>query len=389
MASAAASLLAVPNASDAQQFVPKANTKLIAVASDDEDELNQQKTETKSDNENVSDNENDTNNNNSVEADTIGIELQKLDTKQTKQKQSAKKPAGRQLKRQVTKEMIAQHKETFESERYKKLLHRYKTFKFRYENSHLIQLQSGSNDRDYASYLAQAKLFFNNFMHNYEQYWLNIYRPFDEYDMETGVLSHRILFGCRCCKPCLENADCANYCCMCVLSAEQKKRIKGIQKRSNNENDKCCSRKKMKRNNNNNNRAEGCCGDSHGCGLATLMIIIFCTVAGLSDLFGSQIREASDGINNVLPTNATSYYMACTQEFREYNEPTGIEYEYIKVNINGTNTTIAVPESSIEVENEVSLNIMDILFLTEASYSMDEYNISQMVCFVSAMFCFI
>ena len=40
-------------------------------------------------------------------------------------------------------------------------------------------------------YFAKAQCFF----YNYEQYWLNVYRPFDEYDIEANLSSGHILHG--------------------------------------------------------------------------------------------------------------------------------------------------------------------------------------------------
>ena len=97
---------------------------------------------------------------------------------------------------------VTKSRQEFAAERVTALINRYKKFKYVYKDPE-TELKKKGKDIDcigcnYSFW--QIGLFWNN----YKNYWLNVYRPFDEYDMETNLSSSNILFGFQWIKPCLE-----------------------------------------------------------------------------------------------------------------------------------------------------------------------------------------
>ena len=75
---------------------------------------------------------------------------------------------------------------TFRAVRARNLELRYKAYKFEYVDV---------DPKEYDSFSDTVMETFSAFLTNYEQYWLNVYRPFDEYDIEANITSTNILYG--------------------------------------------------------------------------------------------------------------------------------------------------------------------------------------------------
>eukprot|EP01084_Bolivina_argentea_P262833 444648_1 len=94
---------------------------------------------------------------------------------------------------------VTQSHQEFAEERVTALLQRYKKFKYVYKEP---TKDSGKKMKrcGFKYWYLKIRLFWNN----YKNYWLNVYRPFDEYDMETTIDKTNILHGFQWFKPCVE-----------------------------------------------------------------------------------------------------------------------------------------------------------------------------------------
>eukprot|EP00485_Elphidium_margaritaceum_P010023 CAMPEP_0202690286 /NCGR_PEP_ID=MMETSP1385-20130828/5306_1 /ASSEMBLY_ACC=CAM_ASM_000861 /TAXON_ID=933848 /ORGANISM="Elphidium margaritaceum" /LENGTH=1358 /DNA_ID=CAMNT_0049345523 /DNA_START=37 /DNA_END=4113 /DNA_ORIENTATION=+ len=114
------------------------------------------------------------------------------------------------------KKLKTQH--TFRENRAQSLERRYEAFKYDYQEvnpedfmkQHLFLWCTNCKYQ-------RAKA--ESFMKNYQQYWLNVYRPFDEYDIESQIASHNILAGFKWLKPILQ----WDVCDMCKREKNKRK----------------------------------------------------------------------------------------------------------------------------------------------------------------------
>eukprot|EP01084_Bolivina_argentea_P105693 189280_1 len=104
------------------------------------------------------------------------------------------------LKRQKDKKKF----KSFRSQRTSDLQRRYKAFFYEYRATDREDFAI-AKDKIMLMDCAYMKALAIAFLANYEQYWLNVYRPFDEYDIESNLSSTHILAGfqwmksiCRC-----------------------------------------------------------------------------------------------------------------------------------------------------------------------------------------------
>ena len=216
----------------------------------------------------------------------------------------------------------------FAEERVRALINRYRKFRYVYKEPEKQLKKKVGEDANIAAFCGcrrnywQIRLFWNN----YKNYWLNVYRPFDEYDMETNLTSTNILKGFQWVKPCIECA---------------------------------CFKKKS---------TKGKCGRL--CAYVMDNTCNICLILFFAGLIGTLLYFASiygitpeTGVETVSVTESSStfqYYPVCAETFgAQSNE----------------NTTA---EEKARIE-EAELSVLDALFLTQIVYEQDNFKLDEMI----------
>jgi len=195
------------------------------------------------------------------------------------------------------------------------LSRRYENFEYKYKWTQM---------RDYKEKGIWSVLFTYNYerlkgiMHNFSNYWLNVYRPFDEYDMDLAISSDSVLRGFQWMRPLFE--------CKIHRYRSRWKRCK-----------KCTA---IILDNTMN----------IFCAVFFLAIIIglYYTAGRTQQQANAQIDLASVNVDNSI--NATQYYSICSESFGDENNPT-----------------------------DEDLTILDMLFLVEITYEMDNYSTTELI----------
>ena len=267
-----------------------------------------------------------------------------------------------------------QEKAIFENKRLQKLIDRYKSFEYKYRMRD-IRLY----DNKICGKIRRECVLFGEFWHNYEQYWLNVYRPFDEYDMEANEESHKIMHGFKFLKPCL---DCEIWCC---LSAEDRARQKAMVGKNKKVKNKLTFKNSFKR------KGElfgKCCSYllDHTCNLCLFiaMCVIFISIFYLSSSLTESAVDGSgdsswDSYFTITNNTDTSFYSICTTEFQPYLHSSQTGMFLVCLCVFFLVFVFLFFVGDVQVPESSKLSVLDLMFLMQAAYEMDNYNLTKMI----------
>eukprot|EP01083_Nonionella_stella_P048701 130036_1 len=216
--------------------------------------------------------------------------------------------------------------EEFVMERVTALLNRYRKFKYKYKEPSDYPNKQGQKPSKWCCKYWCLKMRF--FWNNYKNYWLNVYRPFDEYDLETNLNSTQILHGFQWLKPCLE--------CRCFKKTSKSRKVRC---------DRCCSY-----------LMDNTCNICLIIFSAVLIGTLFFFVSQFGVYRGSDtlVLESTSARANSL--HATQYYPICSEYF----------------GADGSN-------HNDSTRSDTDLTVLDVLFLAQVVYEMDNFKIDEII----------
>ena len=298
---------------------------------------------------------------------------------QRKLKRAKRREAAERAKYEEEEKLrseIVQKRELFENSRVAKLIDRYENFEFKY------RMRDRQIYKDKCcGYIRHNCNLWTDFWYNYEQYWLNVYRPFDEYDMEANEDSRKIMHGWKWLKPCL---DCEVYCLMSKkdrmrrkMMDQKRKRNKHLHKsKTNAELFKYNFQRDLKRRYQICARFCGYCLDNT-CNIClfAIMFVLLVSIFYLSDELAGNGESTSSGIfgfsrsitaNDNDDNETQGFYSICASEFKPYTDID--DDDDLSLLFNDT----FIPDSA-------KLSVLDLMFLMQAAYEMDRYNLTKMI----------